>query len=57
VALLLLCLSTPLLSQRPLREDLGEDLDVPTRLLFVFDASNSMNAFWGKSRRIDVATE
>jgi Ca-activated chloride channel family protein len=57
VALLLLCLPTLLLSQRPLREDLGEDLDVPTRLLFVFDASNSMNAFWGKSRRIDVATE
>ncbi len=32
------------------------DLSGPTRLLFVFDASNSMNAYWGKSRRIDVAT-
>jgi len=28
-----------------------------TRLLFVFDASNSMNAFWGRRRKWDVARE
>lgn len=29
----------------------------PTRILFVFDASNSMNAFWGNRRKWDVARE
>ncbi len=28
-----------------------------TRMLFVFDASNSMNAFWGHKTRLDVARE
>lgn len=28
-----------------------------TRMLFVFDASNSMNAFWGNKPRLDVARE
>lgn len=28
-----------------------------TRILFVFDASNSMNAFWGNRSRLDVARE
>jgi Ca-activated chloride channel family protein len=28
-----------------------------TRMLFVFDASNSMNAFWGSKTRLDVARE
>lgn len=28
-----------------------------TRMLFVFDASNSMNAFWGTKTRLDVARE
>lgn len=28
-----------------------------TRILFVFDASNSMNAFWGRRRKWDVARE
>ncbi len=28
-----------------------------TRILFVFDASNSMNAFWGRQRKWQVATE
>ena len=37
------------------REELG-DLSEPTRLLFVFDASNSMNAFWGGTRKIEAAT-
>ena len=30
---------------------------LPTRILFVFDASNSMNAQWGKHRKITTATE
>ena len=29
---------------------------LPTRILFVFDASNSMNAFWGGDRKIQTAT-
>mgnify|MGYP001550847912 FL=1 len=37
------------------RDELGE-LSEPTRLLFVFDASNSMNAFWGGTRKIEAAT-
>ena len=28
----------------------------PTEILFVFDASNSMNAFWDGNRKIEVAT-
>jgi Ca-activated chloride channel family protein len=28
-----------------------------TRMLFVFDASNSMNAFWGSKTRLEVAKE
>jgi len=31
--------------------------DEVTRLLFVFDASNSMNAYWGRRRKWDVARE
>ena len=31
--------------------------ELPTRILFVFDASNSMNAFWGQRRKWDVARE
>lgn len=31
--------------------------EIPTRILFVFDASNSMNAFWGQRRKWDVARE
>lgn len=46
--------SAELRSQRP-AEDAGDDL--PTRILFVFDASNSMNAFWGQQRKWDVARE
>ena len=29
---------------------------LPTRILFVFDASNSMNAYWGGDRKIQTAT-
>lgn len=35
----------------------GESKPEVTRILFVFDASNSMNAFWGRRRKWDVARE
>ena len=35
----------------------AEGEEVPTRILFVFDASNSMNAFWGGSRKIETASD
>ncbi len=35
----------------------GASLPPLTRMLFVFDASNSMNGFWGDKPRIDVARE
>ncbi|MDC0600645.1 hypothetical protein OAO65_05005, partial [Flavobacteriales bacterium] len=31
--------------------------DEVTRILFVFDASNSMNAYWDRRRKWDVARE
>ena len=34
-----------------------EAIDGPTRILFVFDASNSMNAFWSGERKIKLATK
>lgn len=34
----------------------AEDVVEPTRILFVFDASNSMNAFWGGQRKMATAT-
>ncbi|MBM71643.1 MAG: hypothetical protein CL847_02535 [Crocinitomicaceae bacterium] len=34
-----------------------EASDVATRILFVFDASNSMNAFWSGERKIKLATK
>ena len=34
----------------------NEDLGGDTHILFVFDASNSMNAFWDGQRKIEVAT-
>ncbi len=43
------------LEAQSVRAELGE-LDEPTRLLFVFDASNSMNAFWGGTRKMEAAT-
>ena len=39
--------------QGEVRND-GESLE--TRILFVFDASNSMNAFWGNQRKITTAS-
>lgn len=38
-------------------QDKQEAQDAPTRILFVFDASNSMNAFWGQRRKWDLARE
>ena len=36
----------------------SDDSDVgPTRILFVFDASNSMNAYWSGERKIVLATK
>lgn len=53
---LLLFLCLPNFGQaQSVRDELGE-LNEPTRLLFVFDASNSMNAFWGGTRKIEAAT-
>lgn len=40
--------SSPLRSQEAIEDD--------TQILFVFDASNSMNAFWEGNRKITVAT-
>lgn len=34
-----------------------EEAVEPTRILFVFDASNSMNAMWGGQRKITTASE
>ena len=34
-----------------------EATDGPTRILFVFDASNSMNAFWSGERKIKLASK
>ncbi|MBK7087144.1 MAG: hypothetical protein IPH53_21865 [Flavobacteriales bacterium] len=51
ILLLLLasCSSTALLAQTPKKP--------LTRMLFVFDASNSMNAFWGNRPKINTARE
>lgn len=46
-----LLLAAPLLAQP------GNTQAPLTRMLFVFDASNSMNAFWGNKTRIEVAKE
>ena len=38
------------------REEASVDEEANTHILFVFDASNSMNAFWEGKRKIEVAT-
>ena len=38
------------------REDASVDVEANTHILFVFDASNSMNAYWEGKRKIEVAT-
>ena len=62
--LLALLLSYPeLLAQNTSKEALlsydssEKAADGPTRILFVFDASNSMNAFWSGERKITLATK
>ena len=35
----------------------ADSSEATTRILFVFDASNSMNAFWGGQRKIETATK
>ena len=38
-------------------ESSDENSNGPIRILFVFDASNSMNAFWSGERKIALATK
>ena len=38
------------------REEASVDAEANTHILFVFDASNSMNAYWEGKRKIEVAT-
>ena len=38
------------------REEASVDAESNTHILFVFDASNSMNAYWEGKRKIEVAT-
>jgi len=55
------CLFIAVLAMMPVclsQEAVGEmEADEQTHILFVFDASNSMNAFWGGKRKIEVATQ
>ncbi len=44
-----ICMALPLLAQKPAKED------KLTRILFIFDASNSMNGVWEKQQKITVA--
>jgi len=53
VLLLAVCMTNPGTGAAQVEAE-GEDL--PTRILFVFDASNSMNAFWGGRRKIETAS-
>lgn len=46
-----------LMPERTSAQNGTPDEELPTRILFVFDASNSMNAFWGQRRKWDVARE
>ncbi len=47
--------SVAIFAQGDLGEDTSDDAQ-DTEILFVFDASNSMNAFWDGNRKIEVAT-
>ncbi|MDG2425972.1 MAG: VWA domain-containing protein [Flavobacteriales bacterium] len=56
LSLAVLCTASgPLIAQSGPAEKPGDDAE-KTRILFVFDASNSMNAYWGHNRKWDVAT-
>ena len=52
VAMLCCSISEPSLAQT----ESEESWEANTHILFVFDASNSMNAFWEGKRKIEVAT-
>ena len=43
--------------QGELQAQTDRNAEEVTRLLFVFDASNSMNAYWGRRRKWDVLRE
>ena len=53
--LAVVCMLVP--DMRALGQVSAESDQEKTRILFVFDASNSMNALWGKNRKIETATE
>ena len=50
---ILLCLFFPIAFQAQVTPDSSS---ITTRILFVFDASNSMNSVWGGHRKIETAT-
>ena len=56
VAWSLFVLTTCALPSVALGQVTSEESAGPTRILFVFDASNSMNAFWGGNRKIETAS-
>ena len=53
---LLVCLLGTTSAIHAQRDDASIDAEANTHILFVFDASNSMNAFWEGKRKIEVAT-
>jgi Ca-activated chloride channel homolog len=57
IALFALCAGTSLVAQSNATSGINAEKMENTNILFVFDASNSMNAFWEGERKIHVATE
>jgi Ca-activated chloride channel family protein len=55
---ILLLQALPLTAQEAIISHNADEVvgDGPTRILFVFDASNSMNTFWSGERKIKLAT-
>ncbi|MGB2135587.1 MAG: hypothetical protein ACPHYG_06305, partial [Flavobacteriales bacterium] len=53
---LVVCLLVTTSAVHAQRDDASVDAEANTHILFVFDASNSMNAFWEGKRKIEVAT-
>ena len=56
LSLAVLCTASASLTAQSGPADRTGDEEEKTRILFVFDASNSMNAYWGHNRKWDVAT-
>ncbi|WP_421918181.1 vWA domain-containing protein [Marinifilum sp.] len=52
IALIALLFANPLLSQSK-----SLQADEKTRILFIFDASQSMNGYWEESKKIDIARQ